>query len=273
MDNFSSNSNAEVRGLLKQFRFFRFLILFAAIVIGAVSCALLRSNVYSFFIVLCVWAVYMWLRDVQFASYRNILKKECNPKKYADFYDGLSKTMKNQSDIRRCFFEVATGLFYIGNAHWTLNYISSHLPESSVYLPDKPSYYSLIANCYFQLNDRQSVEIAKNKIKEILSLNPPPSVVRTVNSSIVSVDLCLALFDNKLDKAKMLIDLIYSSVAAEQGSPVLYQSVAKAYFCGIVALKQGDLSLAREHFDFVIENGNSLYYVNSAKKIIEENFI
>ncbi|MCR4926276.1 MAG: hypothetical protein K5917_08310 [Clostridiales bacterium] len=263
-----NNVSPEIKALLRQFSFIRILIFFAASVLSVLALAIFQLSMVSLFIICALFICSSFLIKVHFSSYRNILKKECNPKKYAYFYNELSKKMKNQNEIRACYFEVATGLYYIGDAQWTLNYLGSHLPEKFIDIPDQPAYYNLIANCYYKLNNRQQMEEVKEKVKSILSSNPPKSVIQSINYSLVNIDFCLALFDNSLDKAKELLNRIYvPSVSSPKGMPP-YQTVAMSYSYGLLALKQGDYTKAKEHFNFVVQNGNSLYYVTEAKQML-----
>ena len=260
----------ETKALIRQFIFFRMLMIVSGVVVCSVALAVLGFGFYASLIIFVVCAGVLELRDIQFASYRNILKKECNPQKYADFYNELAKIMHNHNDVMRCYFEVATGLYYIGDAHATLNYIGTHLPEASVYLPDKPAYYNLIANCYYQLGNRQMMELTKRKVKDIITFKPPKSVVEGINYSLVNIDLCLAFLDGSTEKVKQLLGIIYSPNPKNPSSMPPYQSVAMSYSYGMLALEEGNFSQAKELFNFVIQNGKTLYYVNNAKSFIEQ---
>jgi len=125
-------------------------------------------------------------------------------------------------------------------------------------------YYNNLADVYIHFGEIEKAEVWHNKSKQIFD-DIKPEKSKSIYLSVLQNNAAEIAYEKKdYDKAQ---ELINSSVVTN-----FRDSVYKALMIAKIYLAKGEKELAKRKLQYVVENGNKLYCVQIAKKMLDDNF-
>ncbi len=156
---------------------------------------------------------------------------------------------------------LAQCMIYLNDPHLAIDVLATKAPQgrgSYIF-----AYHSLMAYAYYQLGDRSMVKYHYDECEKAggNAKNGPIQIIKKQ---------CLEGIQNKLD----LMDQNFSSCQKyyEQALPTTgfeFQKVDFKYYLGLIAFVERDLDEAESQFNYVIQHGGSIYYVDKAKTFVD----
>ena len=155
---------------------------------------------------------------------------------------------------------LAQCMIYLNDPHLAIDVLATSSQGRGSYIF---AYHSLMAYAYYQLGDRSMVKYHYDECEKAggNAKNGPIQIIKKQ---------CLEGIQNKLD----LMDQNFSSCQKyyEQALPTTgfeFQKVDFKYYLGLIAFVERDLDEAESQFNYVIQHGGSIYYVDKAKTFVD----
>ena len=169
----------------------------------------------------------------------------------------LAEPLRQSMTINYCF-----ALHYIGNYQLVLDTLSSlNIDKHGGMLPvNKAVYYNNLSAAYRCLQKHEEAEIWYTKMMQIYSDLPGNKLKKSLESVVLSAQIDHHRYTGEYEKAMELLNTVKpKNLLGEVG---LHMQLAQNY------LALGEKDLARENLQFVVDNGNKLYAVTEAKKLL-----
>ena len=188
-----------------------------------------------------------------------LLYSECNPQACASAIFAYTKKARKKKNFPMPQ-HLAQCMIYLNDPHLAIDVLATTPQGRGSYIY---AYHSLMAYAYYQLGDRSMVKYHYDECEKAggNAKNGPIQIIKKQ---------CLEGIQNKLD----LMDQNFSSCRKyyEQALPTIgfeFQKVDFKYYLGLIAFVERDLDDAESQFNYVIQHGGSIYYVDKARTFVE----
>ena len=178
----------------------------------------------------------------------------------------------------------ASTIFYISKFLWKRKkfVLSPVLSQCMIYLNDphlaidvlaledmqgkkgvQHTYHALMSYAYYQLGDRSMVQHHYDTLeREVQKMKKTP-FFNIAMQSLYAISNKLRMLDQDFRSAQQFYQRMLKT------TPFISQKVDANYYLGLIAFVEKDLSQARSAFEFVIQHGNGLYFVEKAKHYVK----
>jgi len=196
-----------------------------------------------------------------------ILTEECNPQKFIDTY---SKTASKGSNVEIQNFikiQLSTGYIASGELDKGKEKLDS-VKEFSEKITDsqnKIMYYNNLFSYFLQKKDIDNAEMNLAKMLESIQNSHKKLNRNTYMNLYNGKSYRLNIEKNIFDGADNFFENTFKMDNDEYGR------VSYKFILGKIYLHYNKLPEAKEAFEYVIKNGNSLYIVTEAKEILTDN--
>lgn len=141
-----------------------------------------------------------------------------------------------------------------------LNQINIDTPEAA-YIPWKIAYYSALYDACKSLGKMDAAVIWFNKVVQNYNSMKDGKDKNRLTESIKLMHAEMELFNDNIPQALALLRFVQPSC--------LRQQVCHSMIYAKIMLKTGQTDEARQALEFVVQNGNTLSYVPTAKQMLE----
>ena len=151
-------------------------------------------------------------------------------------------------------------MIYLDDPHLAIDIMASGNMQNKNGL--QYAYHSLMAYAYYQLGDKGMVQhhFEESEKLPIRNMNGPLGIIRL--QTLTAIQNKLSLMEQDFDKAEQFYKGLLSSAGFR------FQKVDANYYLGLIAFVQKDIYVAARHFTMVIEQGNTMFFVNKAKEFM-----
>ena len=236
-------------------------------VVGIVGLFLILLYVADFTVVMLAGIIFMVL-FYQLTKYKNaalqpivsLLYDQCDPEACAVAIFALARKAHKKKTFPLTQ-QLAQCMIYLNDPYLAIDVLStSPASRNGIVYP----YYTLMGYAYYQLGDRSMVTHQLNECENSggkANKTGPMGVFR--QQAIAGLENKLNLLNEQFEPART-----YYASALEQGGMV-FQHVDTHYYLGLIAFVQRDFREAQEHFRFVSEHGNKMYFKQKADTFLD----
>lgn len=192
------------------------------------------------------------------------LRDKCDPEQYLENIEKNKNKNKINKVFRECIYilDKSHGLRNLGKLDEAIENLKSYNTNSFPHINYKVLYYINLADLYIYKNDIQEAEknlnIANAVTLETQGLAKELQTCMIANEYLIkmlkgNLSGCEEYFTKSLSEAKNLAS-----------------KVEEHYNLGMFYYLNNEYSKANEHFSFVVNNGNKIFFVGLAKEKIEK---
>ncbi len=242
---------------------FKMNLLYAAGLIAIVLVILYVNNFMVVFVAIMLYSMLFFqlakLRAQALQPIIALLYEQCNPQACASAIFAYTKKARRKKNFPMPQ-HLAQCMIYLNDPHLAIDVLATGSQGKGGYIY---AYHSLMAYAYYQLGDRSMVKYHYDECEKAGG-NAKSGPIQLIKNQ------CLSGIQNKLD----LMDQNFSNCQKyyEQTLPTVgleFQRVDFKYYLGLIAFVERDLDEAENQFNYVIQHGGSLYYVDKAKSFTE----
>ena len=234
--------------------------------LGVIALLLVLLFVEELLVMITAVLLYMML-FLQLTKYKNnalqpiisLLYEDCNPEACASAILMLAKK-SHRKKAMPLSQQFAQCMIYSNDPHLAIDALASSNVQSksaSLY-----PYHALMAYAYYQLGDKSMVEHHLHECSTPVNQKRANAMDIFRLQAKESIENKLALMNENFNEAKAFY------TKALEGNNLVFQQVDSHYYLGLIAFVQKDLELAKEHFNFVRNHGNKLYFKEKADKFL-----
>lgn len=191
---------------------------------------------------------------------RNILYNECNPIGCASAIIYASKKSITKTLVLTDF--MAMSLIYLEDPSLAIDALSFNKQRNKQI---DYTYHGLMAYAYYQLGDESMV---KQHIEFVETPNNSNSRIQVINmmkiQTLEGMKAKLNMMRQNFQPAKAY----YQTLLATLRFPCVISEVN--YYLGLIAFVEQDFSVALNHFEYVVNHANTMFFKQKAIKFIEK---
>lgn len=235
-------------------------------IIGALASLLVFVYVKNTMVVLLCMMLYFMLvfqitkrKSMMLQPIVSLLYDQCDPLACASAIFALAHKSHRKKNFP-LIQQMAQCMIYLDDPHLAVDIMASGNMQNKNGL--QYAYHSLMAYAYYQLGDKGMVQhhFDESEKLPIRNMNGPLGIIRL--QTLTAIQNKLSLMEQDFDKAEQFYKGLLSSAGFR------FQKVDANYYLGLIAFVQKDIYVAARHFTMVIEQGNTMFFVNKAKEFM-----
>lgn len=265
----------KVIGILlnRKFQFISAVLL--GIAIGIISAALNWKIVISLIIATLIYEIIIYyayiLLNIEMRRAVYKLNMECEAEEYLLTINNMLKYLKTPKSIRNWILQNKTvGLSAIGDFDGAINILNQielkNIVQKTLYYNNMASYY--ISKFLFQDKEETFIELAEENLNQLLNIIDDKKINEknreNLKKSYKSNKIFLNICKQKYESCIKEIDELLLSEQTPRGKSFLEFEEGYCYY--MTNHKQQ----AKEHFQYVIDNGKEIYIAQQAKRYMEK---
>ena len=196
----------------------------------------------------------------QFSILQQVLREDCDAAKYAEIMKQvLEKSKQDGPFVHLCYIQ---GLYTSGRfqeASEELEKVYIKRADIGIHL----LYQHLAFDCRVKQGDNHAAHQARQDTYQLMG-NVKPKQRPMIENTLHVMDSCLALAEARYEDFYALEERVQAEAANQ------LQLVSSAFRMGKADLATGNLDGAKEHFEDVIAEGNTLYMANGARQLLAD---
>lgn len=215
----------------------------------------LKAKWIVYIIAILMVFLYAWYKEKSSASFRNILLNECNPQKMLSFYVALTAHSNHNKNWDTHFYNICKGLYYAGR----FDDVKKVLALFSKYCSDNMSrlkYEIIRANLAFYEKDEDALLTCCDNIEKLAGMVKPKGNFNYLAVEAMTYPVLLKMENEK--EYQKVYDMFQQETFSYYKS--MLSPVKKNYYMFKMAKAMGDEETARQHGEFILKNGGSLWY-------------
>lgn len=224
------------------------------------------SNLILILLLVFIRAIYVSKSKKCFKDFANILDEKCDPEKFIEIQNELLKMYSLKKYKHYKMITKANGLFFAGkydDAISLLLLIDIKKPKLSIEY--STYYYYILSRVYFEKKEIANFLETKKYIEELILLsNLKISTQKYINIHIKNNNARFLFINNDFENSKKIFEELLNEATAKR------LKVINTYMLACIDLKQGSVEEAKTKFNYVVRNGNKLFYVTLAKEELEK---
>lgn len=206
-------------------------------------------------LMVAAFLLFIWYRKTNSAKIRNILLKDCDPVRMLSFHMALIANSKQNKIWGQHFYNICSALYYAGRFDDAKKVLSLF----SKYCEDNTSRFSYELLCAkFAYHDKEEAALAAHcgRLEELAKIVYPKGAFQVLYKETIGYGALLQLenageYQKIYDMFRQGYTSYYNSMLSEvKANYIMYQ----------MAMAMGDEQTAKQHGDFVLKNGGSLWY-------------
>lgn len=199
--------------------------------------------------------LFIWYRKTNSAKIRNILLRDCDPVRMLSFHMTLISNSSRNKAWRLHFYNICSALYYAGrfdDAKKVLALFSKYCSDNA----SRFSYELLCATLSYHEKDEAALSAHCNRLDELAKIVHPTGVFRSLYAEAMGYSILLQLENAK--EYQKIYDMFQQGYTSYHDS--MLSEVKVNYIMYQMAMAMGDEQTAKQHGDFVLKNGGSLWY-------------